>query len=233
MSGNARAMRATAAARKKRRHRWDYRAAAARLLRSVMGSLRRAIALEVFYINRREVRILDVSKVQEADSYTVENVTPERFSQLLANPALDLTPEFLRRAKSRGDICFGAFRDGELVAYCWFGTGAPEPFNAHFDVVYDYPGQTYAYSALTVPSFRGRCLQLLIAAHANRELGARCFSHVVGYSNIENSMSRRMVAKLGNSPVVGWAMCARIAGQSIKFISPGGRRWGFDLIARD
>ena len=73
---------------------------------------------------------------------------------LCARPELELNPANLAAALGRGDLCAGAFHDGELVGYCWFAFAALP----HLDGVWvDFHRDgVWMYKSLVLPSYRGR-----------------------------------------------------------------------------
>lgn len=202
----------------------------ARSLEIAMACLRKWICAEILQISRRPIAGADEFKLPAHGDYRIVALTSRQLPQACKDPALGMSKAFLAAAERRGDLCIGAVHGGTLVAYCWFGIGTPGPFNKNFSVVYDFPGQAYGYKAFTVPAHRGRKLQQLLVVTANRILSSRGFSHVLGYVNIENFSSRRMTARFKNNPVIGWAVCARVFGRNLRFVSPGARRRGFDLM---
>jgi ribosomal protein S18 acetylase RimI-like enzyme len=103
---------------------------------------------------------------------------PEReVLALCADAALDLRPSKVHAAYLRGDLCVGAFQDGELAGYCWFAL-SPAP---HMDGAWlEFPDHVvYTYKSYVRPAFRGRGIAAALYGFADAHFVERGRTHAV------------------------------------------------------
>ncbi|MFL6567363.1 MAG: GNAT family N-acetyltransferase [Burkholderiales bacterium] len=94
-----------------------------------------------------------------------------------ADPALDLVPSKVQAAYRRGDLCVGAFQDGELAGYCWFAL-SPAP---HMDGAWlEFPEHVvYTYKSYVRPAFRGRGIAAALYGFADAHFLERGRTHAL------------------------------------------------------
>src|SRR5258708_710886 len=101
------------------------------------------------------VRMQDVKDpgLFEAQGFDARFVGEDELARFAHDGAHDVSLDFLRRARARGDRCYALFDGEALAAYGWYSglpTPIDEPFVLHFD-----PAWTYMYKGYTVPAYRG------------------------------------------------------------------------------
>lgn len=144
---------------------------------------------------------------------------------VIANPELEMSPDFVRDACSRGDLCYAITRDGELASYGWYSNRPTEIFDGltfHFDKSY-----TYMYKGYTVPEFRGRRLHAIGMSRALDEVAHRGFRGLVSFVDRANvaslksvyRMGYRQVAKIAIVPINGRRRIMRLGGASAPDVS--------------
>jgi len=94
-----------------------------------------------------------------------------------ADPTLDLVPSKVQAAYRRGDLCVGAFQQGELAGYCWYAL-SPAP---HMDGAWlAFPEHVvYIYKSYVRPEFRGRGIAAALYGFADAHFIERGRSHAV------------------------------------------------------
>jgi hypothetical protein len=166
-------------------------------------------------------------KFLNPEPYRAEFLTPESVREFAKDPGLDMTPEFVEDASSKGDRCFGILDGGTLVAYTWYSHLPtrifPPDLLLHFDHSY-----VYMYKAFTRVPYRGRRLHAIGKTLVLREylsLGFRGLLSAVEYLNFPSLKSvKRIGGRLfGSLYVVG------AVGRYLVYGSRGCRRFGFRL----
>src|SRR5688572_28069328 len=197
------------------------------LLARALSRVERLFRLSVYCVNVRMLK-------RRPDAAPAPGVTFRKLdaAELLAateNPDLDLDldPEFIRKATARGDLAWGAFENGKLVAYTW-RAASRAPFTDGLWVRVPHSFQ-YGYKSYTEPSYRGRGLYPAVGRVADEqslELGYPAMLHLVDISNIA---SLRAANQLG-SKTSGYAGYLRVFGRPITFRTPRARSLGVELF---
>lgn len=159
--------------------------------------------------------------------YDPQFLTPSMIEGFAKNPDLDMTPEFVAEALSKGDECFGILDGGTLVAYTWYSYRPtrilPPDLVLHFDESY-----IYMYKAFTRPPYRGRRLHAIGKTWALRSylsLGFRGLLSVVDYLNFP---SLKSVYRIGGR-LCGSIYVVGASGHYLVYRSRGCRQYGFRL----
>jgi ribosomal protein S18 acetylase RimI-like enzyme len=140
----------------------------------VMSRLGWQAGVRVFRIFGRRLRAWTGAAAPRVDC----RLLPEReVLALCADPVLDLVPSNVQAAYRRGDLCVGAFQDGELAGYCWFAL-SPSPL---MDGAWlEFPDQVvYTYKSYVRPSFRGRGIAAALYGFADAHFLERGRTHAV------------------------------------------------------
>jgi ribosomal protein S18 acetylase RimI-like enzyme len=140
----------------------------------VMSRLDRHAGLRVFRVFGRRLRAWAGAAAQHIDC----RLLPEReVLALCADPALDLVPSRVKAAYRRGDLCVGAFQEGELAGYCWFAL-SPAP---HMDGAWlEFSDHVvYTYKSYVRQGFRGRGIAAALYGSADAHFVERGRTHAV------------------------------------------------------
>lgn len=80
---------------------------------------------------------------------------------------LDLRPDMVVGAYSRGDVCFGAYEAETLVGYCWLASASLH----HLDDVWVQfgPSVAWVYKSFVRPSHRGRGIVAALYGFTDRQ----------------------------------------------------------------
>jgi hypothetical protein len=159
---------------------------------------------------------------------TFRKLTATELLEAAADPDLDLDldPQFIRDATTRGDLAWGVLEQGRLVSYTWRAS-SQAPFMDGVWVRVPAPFQ-YGYKSYTLPSHRGQGLYPAtgrVADQQSLELGYPAMLHLVDISNIA---SLRAANQLG-SKTAGYAGYLKMFGRTFTFRSPGARSIGVEL----
>jgi GNAT superfamily N-acetyltransferase len=120
----------------------------------------------------------------------------------------DAPPGDAARRLARGERCFVARRDGDLVAMRWLSTERAdiEYLGLSFPLG---PGLTYAYDGFTDPEARGSGFATLSGAHMGDQLRREGYRAVLSTMLPENELARYHLLRLGARPV-GTVGCLRL-----------------------
>ena len=170
----------------------------------VMSRLGWQAGVRVFRIFGRRLRAWTGAAAPRVDC----RLLPEReVLALCADPVLDLVPSNVQAAYRRGDLCVGAFQDGELAGYCWFAL-SPSPL---MDGAWlEFPDQVvYTYKSYVRPSFRGRGIAAALYGFADAHFLERGRTHAV---LCVESHNRPSIAAAGRSGFAEAGYAAYLAG---------------------
>jgi ribosomal protein S18 acetylase RimI-like enzyme len=192
----------------------------------VMSRLGWQAGVRVFRIFGRRLRAWTGAAAPRVDC----RLLPEReVLALCADPVLDLVPSNVQAAYRRGDLCVGAFQDGELAGYCWFAL-SPSPL---MDGAWlEFPDQVvYTYKSYVRPSFRGRGIAAALYGFADAHFLERGRTHAVlcveSHNRPSIAAARRSgfaeagyAAYLAGARLGAWRSRAA-AGYGLRFFVPG------------
>lgn len=140
-----------------------------------------------------------------------------------ADPANDLSPQFVSRALARGDQCFMIRHRDALAAYSWY---AFRP--AHIDLagvmLHFRPGWVYMHKGFTHPRYRGQRLYSHGITLALRHYLARGLRGLIAYVESTNLDSLRSSRRTGLRP-----FGSIVVAGSAAFSTPGCAPLGFRL----
>ncbi len=194
---------------------------------SLMNLLGR-IGFQLVYVYTRA--LVDYSNAPfEEDGIAYRSLTKTDLRKASLDLELDLTPEFLTRAWSRGDLCCGAFHGDKLVSYAWRSGVEAEHVPGLKVVVAN--NCRYGYKAFTRPEYRGRGIYPRLTGLEDREYIKRGKTTVIAFSASHNYASRELDKKLGNR-TIGLAGYWKIGKHFLLFHTPGVKKHGFSF-ARD
>lgn len=200
--------------------RWGFVRTAYALL---MNRLRRYTHLNFCRVTTRLLGNADSpSAIPASRSY--RELTEEELIRFSSDTELELTPDLIRTALKRGDICVGAVENNRLVGYTWFA------FNTapHLDGVWvTFPAQArYAYKTYVKEEFRGGKIASDLNVHGDTICLKRGKAFGIGFIDTHNYASYRSVRRVG-ARTVGYAGYFQCFGRTFIFRTPGARRYGF------
>lgn len=161
------------------------------------------------------------------DGISVRIAQPEELLTAANDPELDMRPDFVRSALARGDFAIGAFEGGRLIGYAWRSfTVAP-----HVDGLWvrvECPCH-YIYKGFTLPSHRGKRIQVAIPAFSDRYFLEQGYTSEVGIVDVSNFASLSNGKRLGRRKA-GYAGYVKWFGRCLPFRTPGAKKIGFELF---
>ncbi len=187
----------------------------------------RFLGIEVFV-----ARVRDTERTPTENPCTLAGVTFREASveEMLAcaeDPGNPLATAFVNSAFGRGDLAYGAFRDGALVAYLWRSMNTA-PHNIHCWVKVASP-YSYSYNSFANPELRGQRIVPGLLLYSDEALLQKGYTHRVGIIATTNYASLAMGKRLG-SEVIGRVAYVRWFGRIRFFRSRSIRDIGFELV---
>jgi hypothetical protein len=192
----------------------------------IMSMVKRYAGLHIYRVGVRQL-VGQGPKIALPRGTRLRVARCEELLKAALDPALDMSPDFVRRALARGDIAFGAFEGHRLIAYSWRTfTAAP-----HFDGLWATVDRPYflGYKAYTRPSHRGRRIHVAVALFSDSYLLERGYTAEVGFVDIINYSSLAVASFLGRQKI-GYVGHLRWFGKCIPFRTPAVRRIGARLF---
>lgn len=147
-------------------------------------------------------------------------------------PAPDFSCRRLRGAelpaRCRGDLCVGAFVDGELVGYAWYAYAeAPHVNGVRVRVP---PHAIYRFRVYVLPAYRGRGVAPYLYAAADPLVARPGRSVVVTCVSLQNLPSSAASRSSGDS-LVGWLAYWQSGERFIAARSPAVQSFGLEFCA--
>jgi len=161
--------------------------------------VQRVVGLHLFVINSRELDAGQAAAAQAgvAVGGVARRVQDADWPQICADPALNISEDFVRAAQQRGDVCIGYFQDDALVSYFWCGfSRVPAQHGLQVRVP---AGYSYAYKALTLSSHRGQRLQQVLTQVNDAMLIEAGLRYNIEYIAVDNFAQRKASARYGNT----------------------------------
>lgn len=188
----------------------------------MVSLLRRRLGLHFYYML---VRPLEAAPPRGAPPTGVEYRVLEEQDLLAhcADPQLDLREEGIRSALERGHVCIGAFAQGRLAGYLWYGFDG----GAHTDGVRVVVGPRlrYAYKVHVHPDCRGRGIARELLARGAALCPRRGRDLGLSFVAPDNAPSLRAFAAAGWRRA-GYAGYVKWLGRFSAFASAGAARLG-------
>ena len=193
------------------------------LLLRIVSRLRTHAGIQVYRVGLRPL----VKTEQRLDGISVRIAQPEELLTAANDPELDMRPDFVRSALARGDFAIGAFEGNRLVGYAWRTlTAAPDCDGLWARVE---PPCHYLYKGFTLPSHRGKHIQVAIPAFSDRYFLEQGYTSEVGIVDVSNFASLSNGKRLGRRKA-GYAGYVKWFGHCFPFRTPGAKKIGFELF---
>ena len=200
--------------------RWGWKRS---LFLRLVSRLRTLVGLHLYRVGLRPL----VRQARQLDGISVRIASPDELLQAASDPALDMRADFVRSALARGDFAIGAFEGDRLVGYAWRTfTAAPDVDDLWVRV--DRPCH-YLYKGFTLPSHRGRHIQVAIPLFSDRYFLDQGYTSEVGIVDIANFASINNGKRLGRRKI-GHAGYVKWFGRCIPFRTPAVKRIGFQFF---
>ena len=193
------------------------------LLLRIVSRLRTHAGIHLYRVGLRPL----VKAEHRLDGISVRIAQPEELLTAAHDPELDMRPDFVRSALARGDFAIGAFEGDRLVGYAWRTlTAAPDVDGLWVRV--ERPCH-YIYKGFTLPSHRGKHIQVAIPAFSDRYFMEQGYTSEVGIVDVANFASLSNGKRLGRRKA-GYAGYVKWFGRCLPFRSPGAKKIGFELF---
>jgi hypothetical protein len=153
-------------------------------------------------------------------------LSPRELYAFAKDPEYELSEDFLGRALSRRDRCFGFVENGALASYGWYAAGPTEAADGlvlRFD-----PAYAYMYKGFTHPDFRGHRLHALGMASALEALTREGKKGLVSYVEASNLASMKSCARMGYR-TFGHVILMKTRRGVLTYPTPGCRAYGFGV----
>lgn len=176
--------------------RWGWRRTAYAL---VMRAASKFLGLEVYALRTREAPEQELGNQCKLPGVTFRLVSDEELLSSIDDIALPMQDEFVRPAMDRGDLAFGSFHAGVLIAYMWRSTGAAP----HYDDCWVRVARpfSYSYNSFARPEFRGQHLVPTLINYSDHEMRKKGYTHRVGIIAVTNFASLGMGKHMGSHTI--------------------------------
>ena len=183
------------------------------------------------HVYRVRTRPLDLPAPQRAnvpEHIEIRRVQPDELQEATTDPELGISPAFLEGATRRGDRCYAAFDNGQIVSYVWRSTDvARHETDVGVSVA---PPYVYGYKGLTRPTHRGLGLNVALVAFAGLDYLRAGYTHLAAFVALYNMASLANSEENGFSHI-GYAGYAKWFGRIFPFRTARPRRIGFRFVA--
>ena len=172
------------------------------------------------------VRLRDVidPALFEAPGFDGRFTGEDELARFAANGEHDLSAQFLREARARGDRCYALFDGQALAAYGWY-SNLPTAIDQHFVLRFS-PDWTYMYKGYTAPGYRGRRLHAVGMCRALKAVTEEGKQGLISWVFSNNFASLRSVTRMGYR-IFGTTWMLRAGGRSFSYATGACRDYGF------
>ena len=178
------------------------------------------------------VRLQDVKDpgLFDAQGFDARFVGEDELAKFAHEGTHDVSLEFLRRARARGDRCYALFDGTALAAYGWY-SNLPTPIDDYFVLHFD-PAYTYMYKGYTVPAYRGKRLHAVGMCRALRAVTEEGKRGLISYVFSNNFASLHSVARMGYR-IFGQVYTFRVNHRCLTYATKGCSEYGFWVESPD
>jgi len=173
---------------------------------------------------------LDLSAPQRAtvpENIEIRRANLDELQEAVRDSNLGISQSFLDSATNRGDRCYAAFDNSQIVAYVWRSTGiARHEDGVGVGVSWPY---VYGYKGLTRPTHRGLGLNVALVAFAGLEYFEAGYTHLAAFVALYNLASLANSQENGFSHI-GYAGYVRWFGRVVSFRTASVRKINFRFL---
>ena len=177
-----------------------------------------------------EFENLDKSYLSGPSKYSYGLLAADEMMVHCADPANQMTPEFVRMSARRGDRCYAIIDGDTLAAYSWYSykpSAMDDNLTIHFDDRY-----CYTFKGFTRPEYRGEHLHGIAMARAAQEIAAEGALGLVSYVEASNYRSLRSCDRMGYTSF-GTIFVSSLGGRYYVSATRGCEKYGFWVEAQD
>jgi hypothetical protein len=131
----------------------------------------------------------------EAPGFDARFVGEDELARFAQEGTHDISLDFLRKARARGDRCYALFDGQALAAYGWY-SDLPTPIDEHFVLHFDR-AWTYMYKGYTAPAYRGKRLHAVGMCRALRAITGEGKKGLISWVFSNNFASMHSVMRMG------------------------------------
>ena len=154
-------------------------------------------------------------------------IDSDELIRAIDGPELDLDQDFVRAARERGDLGFGAFDKSKLVSYVWRSTTSA-PHTDRLSVRVERP-YCYSYKSFTRMDYRGNHIAPALILYSDQGMLKLGYTHRVGFIAATNFASLAIGARM-ESRVIGHAGYLQWFGRYFFFRSKQVADIGFEFF---
>jgi hypothetical protein len=181
-------------------------------------AVNRVVSLDILRAMR--VLLADVKSAEmfDAPGFQARFLSAAELEAKAREGTHDFGPEFLERARVRGDRCYGIFDGDTLASHGWYAQRST-PIDAHYMLHFD-SAFTYMFKGYTLPEYRGKRLHAIGMCRALRAFTEEGKKGLVSYVASNNFASLKSVARMGYR-IFGNLYLARAGQHALAFASGG------------
>ena len=175
---------------------------------------------------------LDEKILAEPAAARVEDKTADELRPYIEKENT-LTDDFLDAAAERGDRCFAVFDGERLANYGWYSSTETPLLELGRDVTLRFDSHySYMHNGYTHPDYRGQRLHAISMAVALKTLTEEGQRGLVSYVATSNFASLKSCYRMGYE-VFGRFAAVKLGDGLHWFLTPGCRKYGFDIATGD
>jgi len=178
------------------------------------------------------VRLRDVNDPRffEAQGLDARFVGEDELAKFAHDGIHQLSVDFLRKTRARGDRCYALFEGEKLAAYGWY-SDLPTPIDEHLVLHFDR-AWTYMYNGYTVPAYRGKRLHAVGMCRALRAFTEEGKKGLISCVASNNFSSLNSVTRMGYR-IFGAVYMFRAGSHSFTYATKRCRDYGFWVESPD
>ena len=181
-------------------------------------AVNRVVSFDVLRAMRVSMADVTSAEMFDAPGFEARFLSSAELEATALEGTHDFSPEFLARARERGDRCYGIFDGDTLASHGWYAERAT-PINEHYTLHFD-AAYTYMFKGWTLPAYRGQRLHAIGMCRALRAFTEEGKRGLVSYVASNNFASLRSVARMGYR-IFGNLYLARSGKHALAFASGG------------